>query len=184
MRRYYYVSNNLDDLDSAARDLMASEFTAPQIHVLSQQEAEIEKHHLPELNPFAQRDIVQSGIRGAAVGLFLALLAIVAGVIVNASSAVDWLPFVALAIFLFGFSAWEGGLYGVQVSSKEYQRFMDLLSSGYHVLLVDADMRQVERMRHVCSYHPTLSEAGEGKARPAWLIASQNNFHAFVKAMP
>ncbi|SMF01631.1 hypothetical protein SAMN02745866_00141 [Alteromonadaceae bacterium Bs31] len=184
MKRYYYLSNDLYDLERAASDLHEAGVSDLQIHVLSQQDAELEKRHLHEVHPFAKRALFQAGILGAAIGLVLAAMALMLGVAFAASSAVDWLPFGVLAFVLFAFSTWEGGFYGIQVSSKEYLRFKEMLSSGHHVLMVDVDRESRDRVQHVLAYHQGLIEAGEGVARPGWLIASQKNLQAFVKAMP
>jgi hypothetical protein len=70
------------------------------------------------------------------------------------------------------------------VRSAEFKRFQDLLNSGFHVLMVDTDTKDQDTLQRLMAYHESLSDAGEGAARPEWLIASQRSFHAFVKAMP
>ncbi len=184
MKRYYYLGNDLTALEEAAVDLHEAGISDLQIHVLSQQDAELTKRHLHQVHPFAQRAIIQSGLAGAAIGAVLAAIALLLGMAFNASSAMEWLPFAVLAFIVFAFSTWEGGFYGIQVCSKECKRFKEMLSTGHHVLLVDVDKQSAERVRHILAYHQALVEAGEGEARPAWLLASQKNFQAFVKAMP
>ncbi|TVZ40101.1 hypothetical protein P886_4522 [Alteromonadaceae bacterium 2753L.S.0a.02] len=184
MRRYYYVSEDLNAVEQAENDLLAAGITEPQIHVLSQQDAEVEKRHLHEVNPFAKLDVLHSGLRGALIGLLLAAGVLLTGWVFNAESSLDWLPFVFLAIAVFGFATWEGGFYGIQVSSEEYKRFALVLERGCHVLMVDATPQQKQVIDKILAYHAALEPAGEGAARPEWVIASQRNFHSFVKAMP
>jgi len=184
MRRFYYVGNDLSDLGKAAQDLHNAGFSEHQVHVLSQQDAELEKRRLHEVNPFAKRDILNAGLMGAAIGAVLATLILLSGVVFKAQSTLDWLPFVLLSVVVFFFSAWEGGFYGFQNSSAEFKRFGDSLARGYHVLLVDAEPCMREKIDHIMAYHASLLEAGEGAARPGWVIASQRNIEAFVKSMP
>ncbi|WP_045858031.1 hypothetical protein [Teredinibacter purpureus] len=184
MRRYYYVSNDLTDIEKAEIDLFDAGYSQEQVHILSQQDAELEKRHLHEVNPFARLDILRSGLVGAAIGASLAVIVVLIGFVYKAETAIDWLPFVFLAAVLFFFSTWEGGFYGIQVRSAEFKRFQDLLNSGFHVLMVDTDTKDQDTLQRLMAYHESLSDAGEGAARPEWLIASQRSFHAFVKAMP
>ena len=46
MKRYYYLSTDLDDLEIVERDLEAAGITTPQIHVLSLDDQGVEQHHL------------------------------------------------------------------------------------------------------------------------------------------
>jgi hypothetical protein len=184
MKRFYYVSNDLNDLEKAELDLVSAGYDREQVHVLSQQDAEIEKRHLHEVSPFARVDLIHFAMMGAAIGAVLAVVVLLVATAFKPVTAVDWLPFAILAVVLFLFSTWEGGFYGIQVHSAEYQRFADVLNSGYHVLMIDADTRERWSLQRIMAYHSSLTDAGEGRARPEWLISSERNFHAFVKAMP
>ena len=44
---------------------------------------------------------------------------------------------VLLALVLFGFCAWSGGLYGIQVPNRDFKRFEAQLREGRHVFVVD-----------------------------------------------
>ena len=50
MNRHYYISNNLDDLEAVENELEASGINSEQIHVFSQHVADVEQHHLHEIN--------------------------------------------------------------------------------------------------------------------------------------
>ena len=58
MQRHYYISDNLDELESVEHELEASGISVEQIHVLSENEAAVEDHHLPEVVSFMKKDVV------------------------------------------------------------------------------------------------------------------------------
>ncbi|WP_188150988.1 hypothetical protein [Teredinibacter waterburyi] len=184
MKRYYFVSENLDELAKCEQDLFGAGFVSAQVHVLSQQDAAVEKHRLHDVSSFSKFDIFHSGLVGAATGGVLAGISLSVGWMMGAATTLDWLPFMFLAFVLFGFCTWEGGFYGIQVSNKEFNRFAELLDGGKHILMVDADKKQAEKLQHIISYYAELDEAGVGRARPAWMIATQTNLQSFVRAMP
>ena len=66
MKRYYYISDDLNDLESIERELEDKGFSTPQIHVLSENDAEVEKHHLHAIEAVLKQDVVHSTELGAA----------------------------------------------------------------------------------------------------------------------
>ena len=54
-----------------------------------------------------------------------------------AATPVGWMPFEFLALVAFGFSGWEGGLYGLQRPNVHFRKFQDALRQGKHLLFVD-----------------------------------------------
>jgi cation transport regulator ChaC len=50
MNRHYYISDNLNDLETVENELEASGINSEQIHVLSEKVADVEQHHLHEVN--------------------------------------------------------------------------------------------------------------------------------------
>ena len=56
MNRHYYISDNLDDLETIEYELEASGINSEQIHVLSKKVADVEEHHLHEVNSLMEQD--------------------------------------------------------------------------------------------------------------------------------
>jgi len=108
MKRYYFVSENLDELAKCEQDLFGAGFVSAQVHVLSQQDAAVEKHRLHDVSSFSKFDIFHSGLVGAATGGVLAGISLSVGWMMGAATTLDWLPFMFLAFVLFGFCTWEG----------------------------------------------------------------------------
>ena len=175
MRRHYFVSNSLDDLEVLEEQLEAAGISTPQIHVLSRNDAEVaDHHHLHEVQSFMKLDIVHTTLRGAVVGLcaFFLVLA-VAHYAGWTESAVGWLPFLFLAVVLLGFSTWVGGLLGIERPNHNFIRFEKALRDGKHIFFVDLDPDQEAVLEKLLKSHPLVELAGTGSSTPYWLIALQ-----------
>jgi len=173
--RHYFISNDLDDLELFEEQLEKDSISTAQIHVLSNSIAEVQKHpHLHEVQSFMKLDIIHSGLIGAAVGacVFSAVLMLTHYLDWHKSSA-GWMPFIFLALILFWFSVWEGGLIGIQRPNHLFAQFQKALKDGQHVFYVDLYSHQEEILDRIYKLHPLVSLAGTGKAEPHWLILLQ-----------
>src|ERR1017187_6224396 len=96
MLRHYFVSDSLDDLEVFEQQLEAAGVSAPQIHVLSRNNAGVANHrHLHEVQSFMTRDIVHSAQRGAVVGLFACVLALYVAYHAGwTDTAAGWMSFI------------------------------------------------------------------------------------------
>ena len=185
MLRHYYISDDLDDLEVIEQELEGKGLTTPQIHVLSENDAEVEKHHLHAIESVLKQDVVHSTELGAVIGVVCAALVLgVAYMFEWHTTAVGWVPFIFLAVVLLGFCTWEGGLIGIQIPNYQFKRFQKLLKQGKHVFFVDVDQDQEEVLSQVVENHPRLKLAGTGEATPTWVVRGQDKFHEFMKTMP
>ena len=50
MNRHYYLSDDLNDLEKVETELEASGIDTEQIHVLSERDADVERHHLHDVS--------------------------------------------------------------------------------------------------------------------------------------
>ncbi len=175
MLRHYFISDSLNDLEVFEEQLEAAGVSTPQIHVLSRKDAEVENHrHLHEVQSFMKRDIVRSTVRGAVAGLCAFALVLCAAYFAGwTESAVGWMPFIFLAVVLLGFSAWMGGLLGIEKPNRSFVRFEQALSEGKHVFFVDLEPRQEAVLDKVLKSHPQVELAGTGPSAPYWFIALQ-----------
>lgn len=185
MLRHYYISDDLDDLEAIENELESKGFSKPQIHVLSEKDAEVEKHHLHAIEAVLKQDVVHSTEIGAAIGAIGAAIILAGAYFLGwTESAAGWLPFVFLAVVVLGFCTWEGGLIGIQVPNYQFKRFQKLLKQGKHVLFVDLDAEQEAIVNEVVKHHPRLKHAGTGEATPGWVVKGQDKFQRFMKTMP
>ena len=185
MKRFFYISDNLDDLEAVEHELEDSGVATPQIHILSQNDAEVQHHKLHEVEAVLKKDVVHSMELGAVVGVFAAIAVLAVAYFAGwTESAAGWIPFIFLAIVVLGFCTWEGGLFGIQEPHHQFKQFQDALQEGKHVFFVDVTEEQEKILNAVANAHPQLHKAGEGKSTPEWVIEWQKNWNGFIKTMP
>lgn len=184
MKRYYFISDNLNELAQVERELEQSGISTPHIHVLSKDDVGVHQHRLHEVNAFLRQDVVRSGEFGALIGIVVSLLAIAIAWLSGLAQIIGWMPFIFLSVVLLGFFTWEGGLWGIQEPNSRFRRFEEALNNGQHLLLIDVDTRQEEIMRRTLARHPAIKPAGVGAAVPSWVVGWQNRWRDFVKWAP
>ena len=184
MKRHYYISDDLDDLEVVERDLESAGVTTPQIHVLSEDDAGLDEHHLHKVEAVLKKDVVHGTELGAVVGVVAAAAVLAIAYFSGLTETYTWVPAIFLAVILLGFCTWEGGLIGIQEPHVDFKRFQDDLKAGRHVLFVDVDAEQEETLRNIVDQHPRLTPAGEGAATPKVVVKAQEKFSDFMKVAP
>lgn len=187
MHRYYYISDSIEDLASVERALQNRNVKDSQIHVYGPDavDSELQLKHVHSISSLSKSDLVSSSIKGLLVGLLLAgVMLVIAYSSGWYQTEAGWPPVIFLAIVLFGFCGWEGGLQGIQKPNAELSRFKNAISKGKLVFYVDIDDEQQTIVRDVVASHPGLRFAGDGSSSPSWLVHGQTQFQRFVKAMP
>ncbi|MFT7497225.1 MAG: hypothetical protein ACI9V8_002132, partial [Urechidicola sp.] len=181
MKRHYYISDDLDDLDRIEQELESSGVHKPQIHVFSKDDSGVLAHdHLHNIESVFKNDVVHGTKTGAGIGLGMAALVLVVTSYSDWPVTYTWVPFIFLAIVLLGFFAWLGGLYGIQEPHHDFKRFEAQLRAGKHVFIVDVDANQEGVLDKVVKAHPELILAGTGKASPRWLVMGQYKIKKFT----
>lgn len=185
MLRRYYISNDLDDLETVEKELEQQGLDSEQIHVLSNQDANVELHQLNEVSSVLKSDVVHATVLGAVFGVLCAGLVLLTAYLLNwTASSAGWVPFIFLAVVVLGFCTWQGGFIGIQEPNVNFKRFQGILEQGKHVLFVDIEPKQEKLLKKVVRRHPRLELAGSGGATPGWVIQAQVYFRRFMKAMP
>jgi len=181
MKRHYYLSNNLDDLDRIEDELERHGIVRPQIHVLSKDDTGVETHrHLHNIESVLKQDVVHGTILGGLFGILAAALVMLIGYLSRLPETYTWMPFMFLAIAMFGFVTWSGGFYGIQTPHREFRRFQKDLDAGKHVFIVDVDPEQEHLIRQMEYEHPELARSGTGVATPRWIVMGQQTFKDFT----
>lgn len=185
MLRHYYVTDDLDELEKVENELEQNGFTEPQIHILSENDTEVENHNLHEVAAVLKQDVVHSTELGAIVGAIGAVLLLAIVYLLNwYQSPAGWMPFIFLAIIILGFCTWEGGFIGIQKPNVNFERFQEVLHKGKHVLFVDVDPHQELAITTIMKSHPTVEAQGFGESTPHWIVRGQDKFRSFMKSMP
>lgn|SRR5690606_36851733 len=171
IKRHYFISDDLDELDSLEQELEHEGIADCQTKVLSLDHAAVEhRDHLHNVQSLMQTDVVRAGLRGFMLGLVGAVLVLLATWLFGwYETRAWWWPFIFLAVVVFGFFTWEGGLFGVQTLNANFQRFRKELENGRHVFFVDLLPEQEPVLLRVCSRHPNLQAAGTGEPAPRWV---------------
>ena len=185
MKRHFYISDDLNELEAVEQELEGSGLSTPQIHVLSQSDADVEHHHLPQVEAVLRKDVVHSMEWGAVIGIVASALILAIAYFAGwTESAAGWLPFIFLSIVVLGFCTWEGGLFGIQEPHYQFRKFQQALSEGKHVFFVDVTQQQEDILDQVMNAHPRMQRAGEGESSPEWVIEWRKNWNGFIKTMP
>jgi hypothetical protein len=176
MKRHYYISDDLDDLEVIERQLEDAGVTTPQIHVLSEDDTGLDEHHLHKVQGVLKKDVVKGTEVGAVVGVIGASLVLLLAWWSGLTETYTWVPAIFLALIVLGFCTWEGGLIGIQEPHTDFRRFEQDLKDGKHILFVDVDAEQESILHRVVSEHPKLQDAGEGAPTPRLVVIAQNLF--------
>lgn len=179
LKRHYFISDDLDDLDALEEELERAGIAEEKIHVLSMDDAAVEHHdHLHNVQSLMKCDVVHSGNYGLLLGVIAAALVLLAAWVFDwYQSAAGWWPFIFLALIVWGFFTWEAGLIGLHHLNVNFRRFRRELEEGRHVFFVDAEPEEEKILRRVRLSHPGLRKAGIGPATPHWIIAWQRRLH-------
>lgn len=184
MKRHFYVGSNLSELEIVARELQKSGVSAPQIHVLSENDAGVASHHLHEVDSVLKQDVVHSGEVGFLVGVTLAAAVLLVAGLVGWPETYTWVPFLLLSIVVFGFCTWEGVLIGLQKPHQDFMRFTEALHQGRRVFFVDVHREQERMLDGVMTQHPGLELAGVGESAPDWVIRLRQQWQRFIHSAP
>ncbi len=124
--------------------------------------------------------MVHGTIVGTWIGIVLAALVLIVSLYSGWPETYTWMPFIFLAIVLLGFSAWSGGLYGIQVPHRDFKQFETQLLEGKHVFVVDVDPEQEANLERIVTRHQGLQLAGTGRATPRWIVMGQHRIKKFT----
>ena len=184
MKRHFYVSDDLDELEIVEQELEASGFSTPQIHVLSDNDTELQSHNLHKVDSVLKKDLVRSGEIGFVIGMVGASIILLTASLTGWADNSSWVPFLFLSVIVFGFCTWEGAFIGMQKPHHDFKRFSEVLSKGEHIFIVDVDMQQESKLEQVIALHPQMQLAGMGVATPSWFIYIQNLWRGFINSTP
>jgi hypothetical protein len=125
------------------------------LHVISKDEAGLQKEHVHSSNYLETLDLIRDGLLGAALGVIPGVIGVALLRYFQPFGPdvprVVYLATVAVAI-LFG--AWEGGLTGIASENRKLATFHDDIECGGYLILIytpkdqEAAVREMMRSRH------------------------------------
>ncbi len=163
MKRLYYQTKNVESTERVADDLHREGVTDWHFHVISKNEAGLQKHRVHLAAPWHRFDILHTGERGAVIGASLGLLVGLFAVLSTPIGEIFGFWFLPLPTGLCGFfGAWVGGLVGLSHESYKISRFHDVIEAGDYLLMVDIRKNQEEKVRSMMQReHPEADFRGE-----------------------
>jgi hypothetical protein len=184
MKRHFYISDDLDDLVILEQELDNAGVEKPQFHVLSNNDAGLDTHHLHAVEAVLKSDVVYKTELGFCVGIVAATVILAFANYSGVAEIYTWVPFIFLSIVLLGFCTWEGGFIGTQETHHDFARFKETLDVGKHIFFVDVTAAQEDALQAIVSLHPTMIAAGEGASTPKVAIDAQRIFNRFMRSAP
>ena len=106
MKRFYYISDDLDDLERIEHDLEAGGIARPQIYLLSNDDVGLDNHDVNRVASFLKTDVIHSGEIGAVLGLAVAVVILLVSHFSGIAEQVGWVPFTFLAMPVAILAAW------------------------------------------------------------------------------
>lgn len=172
MKRYFYICDDLDELEAVEKELETAGICTSQIHVLSANDSGLKKHHLNQVSSFLKTDIIHCGLKGALVGLITSIVLVLLGYQFGITAILGWTLSIIIAILVMGFCTWEAGFIGIQLPNSRFKRFESALKDDRHILLVDVDKKQQPILKSIIDKHSVLEWAGSGLSMPKVIIAA------------
>jgi len=159
MKRLYYVTDNLESVDSISKDLHQKGITDWNFHVLSKDEAGLYKRHINSALPWQQFDIVHTALQGALVGL---VLGFVIGYLIDQLTGFGTASIVVMLLLGLFFGTWTGGFIGLAHENYKVRRYHDDIEAGKYLVMVDIKKDQVEMVNNIMRrQHPEAQKSGE-----------------------
>lgn len=185
MKRYFYVSDDLDEFEAMENELEEKGIPRGKIHVLSNDDDEVQRHNLNQVYSWFKTDVMHSTYVGVAVGILFAVIVVTIAYFLGLKNHMGWTPFIFLALVLLGFSTWEAGFIGTQIPNREFRQFQSALDSGKHVMQVDCTASEEAIMRDVVKRHAEkVQEAGAQTSTDQWAIVTETKFRQFLDWAP
>lgn len=176
MKRLYYLTHEIDAVDSISKTLHEAGITDWNFHVLSKDKAGLTTHRIHSTTPLHERDIIHSSEQGAVIGVIagLCLALILVATDVLPASPMGYLGFAALVFVFLMHGIWAGGFVGIQRENYKIRQFHDELEEGQYLLMIDVAPKDEETITKLMSLCHDATPMGNdstlitpfGKPRP------------------
>ena len=137
MKRHYYISDDLNDLEKLEIELEKAGVDVEQIHCLSNDDAYLETHHLHAVDSISKKDVVRSGLIGLLIGLAGAAAILFLSSHFGISENFTWAPALFLSIAFLGFCLFVLTIFFFLLPvSSLHQSLLDCYFLQFHLLLL------------------------------------------------
>ncbi len=148
MKCIYYLSPNLISTHKISDDLHDTGVGDWFIHVISKDEAGLQREHLHSSNYLETLDFIRDGFIGAACGLLVGLLfAFALNVFEPFGPGMPMWAYMAIVALVTCFGAWQGGLIGIASENKKLSNFHNDIEAGKYLVLIYAKKNQEQKVK-------------------------------------
>lgn len=162
MKCFYYLSPTLADTEHISDDLHKSGVSDWFIHIISKNEADLERKHLHSSNYLETMDFLREGLIGAACGFLVGLvMAAIFSFVQPFDAEITFVAYAGIVFLLTCFGAWQGGLIGISTENKKLRRFHDDIEAGKYLILVYANRNEEQKIEAMMKrLHPEARLVG------------------------
>jgi len=155
MKCLYYLARTLASTRRISDDVRAVGVSDSLLHVISKDEAGLQKEHIHSSNYLETLDLIRAGLIGAAIGFIPGVIGVaLLQYFQPFGPAVPRLVYFATVAAAMLFGAWEGGLTGIATENRKLAGFHDDIARGGYLILIytprdqEAAVRTMMRSRH------------------------------------
>lgn len=170
MRRLYFLTTNTSSARKIVDELLLASVDSRHIHIISNNEPELIRAHLPEASLLEKTDVVPAFERGLVVGFATGLIAGLIGASFS-PLGLDFDGATILGITLAGavFGAWISGMIGVSLHNSQLKAFEGAIGRGGLLIIIDVPKSRVAEITNlVKSHHPEAVAEGSEPTMPAF----------------
>lgn len=162
MKCIYYLSPTLASTERICDDLHRAGVDDWFMHIISKDEAGLNRKRLHSGNYLETLDLVCDGLYGAGLGFLGGLvLAWLASVFEPFGAQPPFIAYLAIVFLVTCFGAWVGGLVGVCSENRKIRRYHDDIEAGKYLILVYAHKDEEERVQQMMErLHPEAQLVG------------------------
>jgi hypothetical protein len=139
MKCYYFLSPTLESTESISDDLRKSGVADWFIHIISKNEAGLNRKKLHSSNYIETMDFMRHGLIGASLGFaFGIIFSLIMIVTEPVGPGVPLIAYAALVFLFTCFGAWQGGLVGISKENRKLAPYHQEIHTGKYLILVYA----------------------------------------------
>jgi hypothetical protein len=155
MKCLYYLARTLQGTRRISDDVRAVGVSDFLLHVISKDEAGLQKEHIHSGNYLETLDLIRDGLIGAALGFIPGVIGVgLLQYFQPFGPAVPRVVYFATVAVAMLFGAWVGGLTGIATENRKLAGFHDDIERGGYLILIyaprdqEAAVRTMMRSRH------------------------------------
>lgn len=183
MNRYYFVTNDMNDLVHVEQELEQQGVLKEQMRVLPFDDAVAREAGLESVDSLFRKDIVGSLAIGFGIGCALAALFLLGALLFGIAGTQAWLLVGLIALFIIGVCTWEGGLLGVHLPNRKFRRFGRDLKRGFSVFFVDIKEGQEQALLNTAREHKQLRPVGNGGGESDLMVKLRHNWNQYSQTI-